>query len=40
MLLLTPAALHRIDYGGEDDPSYLSIGWRLWLAPPLRLHSA
>lgn len=26
MLLLTPAALHRIDYGGEDDPSFLSIG--------------
>jgi hypothetical protein len=32
MLLMTPAALHRIAYGGEDDPSFFRIGSALVVA--------
>ena len=37
MLLMTPAALHRISYGGEDSQNFLKIGSALVIAAPLFL---
>ncbi len=36
-LLMTPAALHRIAFGGEDDPRFLALGSALVAAAPLFL---
>jgi hypothetical protein len=34
ILLMTPAALHRISFAGEDTPSFFTIGsWFVILAP-------
>ena len=37
MLLMTPAALHRLSYGGEDSQNFLKIGSALVIAAPLFL---
>jgi hypothetical protein len=37
MLLMMPAALHRLSYGGEDSESFLRIGSALVIAAPLFL---
>jgi hypothetical protein len=37
MLLMTPAALHRLSYGGEDSADFLRIGSGLVVAAPLFL---
>jgi hypothetical protein len=37
MLLMTPAALHRLSYGGEDSQSFLKIGSALVIAAPIFL---
>jgi hypothetical protein len=37
VLLMMPAALHRLSYGGEDCPEFLRIGSALVIAAPLFL---
>jgi hypothetical protein len=37
VLLMTPAALHRLSFGGEDSPRFLRIGSALVIAAPLFL---
>jgi Family of unknown function (DUF6328) len=37
VLLMTPAALHRLSFGGEDTPSFLKMGSALVIAAPIFL---
>jgi hypothetical protein len=37
ILLMAPAAVHRIAFGGEDDPEFLSIGSAFVIAAPVPL---
>ena len=37
LLLMTPAALHRLAFHGEDDPEFFTIGSRLVIAAALPL---
>jgi hypothetical protein len=37
ILLMTPAALHRLSFQGEDDPEFFSIGSRLVIAASIPL---
>jgi hypothetical protein len=37
VLLMTPAAVHRIGFGGEDDPAFFRIGSRLVIAGSIPL---
>jgi hypothetical protein len=37
VLLMTPAAVHRIGFGGEDDPAFFRIGSRLVIAASVPL---
>jgi hypothetical protein len=37
ILLMTPAALHRLSFGGEDSQAFLRLGSRLVIAAPLFL---
>jgi Family of unknown function (DUF6328) len=37
VLLMTPAAVHRIGFGGEDDPLFFRIGSRLVVAGSIPL---
>ena len=37
LLLMTPAALHRLAFHGEDDPQFFEIGSRLVVAAALPL---
>jgi uncharacterized protein DUF6328 len=37
LLLMTPAALHRLAFHGEDDPQFFDIGSRLVIAAALPL---
>jgi hypothetical protein len=37
VLLMTPAALHRLSFGGEDSPNFLKMGSALLIAAPIFL---
>jgi membrane protein YdbS with pleckstrin-like domain len=37
ILLMTPAALHRLGFQGEDDPEFFNIGSRLVIAASIPL---